>query len=181
MSSIYDQDIFGPIESDLEAFRNTYIMSPELWKKFNIDDLSGIDFSKWKRLKLIEAGAFSKDLTKIPSSYGGIYIYCIEPEIVPSVGCYIMYIGKATKTANENLQVRVRSYNKELGQNYERDRLHRLFLKWGEYVYVHYLAVDASGEIITALEDRLIGAFGKPPCNAEVRVQSVKKAVRAFT
>ena len=43
MSSIYDQDIFGPIESDLEAFRNTYIMSPELWKKFNIDDLSGID------------------------------------------------------------------------------------------------------------------------------------------
>ena len=25
MSSIYDQDIFGPIESDLEAFRNTYI------------------------------------------------------------------------------------------------------------------------------------------------------------
>ena len=40
--------------------------------------------------------------------------------------------------------------------------------------------VDAGEEVITALEDRLIGAFGKPPCNAEVRVKSVKEAVRAF-
>lgn len=181
MSSIYDLDIFGPIESDLEAFRNTYTMSPELWAKFNIDDLAGIDFSKWKRLKLIEAGTFSKALSEIPSSYGGIYIYCIEPEIVPGVGCYIMYIGKATKTPSENLRARVSSYSKELGGYYKRERLHRLFSKWGEYVYVHYLAIDASGEIITALEDRLIGAFGKPPCNAEVRVKSVKEAVRAFT
>ena len=41
-------------------------------------------------------------------------------------------------------------------------------------------AVDANGDVITALEDRLIGAFAKPPCNAEVRVKSVKNAVRAF-
>ena len=33
---------------------------------------------------------------------------------------------------------------------------------------------------LTALEDRLIGAFAKPPCNAEVRAKSVKYAVRAF-
>ena len=180
MISNYDLDIFDPIESDLEMFQNTYIMSPELWGKFDIDDLTGVDFSKWKRIKLIDSGFFSEELSTIPSSYGGIYIFCIEPEVVPGVGCYIMYIGKATKTRNENLRARVRSYSKELGRYYERERLHRLFSKWGEYVYVHYLAVNASGEIITALEDRLIGAFGKPPCNAEVRVKSVKKAVRAF-
>ena len=180
MSSIYDIDIFDPIECDLEMFQNTYTMSPELWGKFNIEDLTGIDFSEWKRIKLINSGAFSEELSQIPNSSGGIYIYCIEPEVVPGVGCYIMYIGKATKTPSENLRVRVRSYSNELGKYYKRARLHRLFTKWGEYVYVHYLAVDASREIITALEDRLIGAFGKPPCNAEVRVSSVKEAVRAF-
>ncbi len=180
MNSTYDLDIFGPIEKDLEAYTNTYIMSPELWRKFNIDDLVGVDFTKWERIKLIDAGTFSKKLSTIPSSYGGIYVYCIEPEIIPGVGCYIMYIGKATKTHYENLQARIKSYSKELGQSSERPRLNRLFTKWGEYVYVHYLTVDAGEEVITALEDRLIGAFGKPPCNAEVRVKSVKEAVRAF-
>lgn len=180
MSNIYDIDIFDPIESELELFQNTYTMSPELWGKFNINDLPGIDFSKWKRIKLINSGAFSEELSKIPSRYGGIYIYCIEPEVVPGVGCYVMYIGKATKTKYENLRARVRSYSKELGKYSGRARLHRLFTRWGDYVYVHYLAVDASGEIITALEDRLIGAFGKPPCNAEVRAKSVREAVSAF-
>ena len=95
MSSIYDIDIFDPIECDLEMFKNTYTMAPELWGKFNIDDLTGIDFSEWKRIKLINSGTFSEELSQIPNSYGGIYIYCIEPEVVPGVGSYIMYIGKA--------------------------------------------------------------------------------------
>ena len=180
MNSIFDLDIFCPIENDLEAFQNTYTMSPELWRKFYIKDLAGVDFSKWERVKLIDEGTFSKKLSKIPSKYGGIYVYCIEPEIIPGVGCYIMYIGKATKTQHENLRTRIKSYSKELSQRSERPRLNRLFTKWGEYVYVHYLTVDAGEEVITALEDRLIGAFGKPPCNAEVRVKSVKEAVRAF-
>ena len=180
MSSIYDIDIYNPIEDDLEAFQNTYIMSPELWRKFNIDDLAGVDFSKWKRIKLIESGSFSDKLSTIPTKYGGIYIYCIEPEIVPNTGCYVMYVGMATKTRSENLRARIKSYSKQMGNEYDRPRLHRLFEKWEDYVYVHYLSIDASKEIIVALDDRLIGAFGKPPCNAEVCVKSVKKAVKAF-
>ena len=180
MSRIYDIDIFNPIEDDLEAFQNTYILSPELWRKFNVDDLVGVDFSKWKRVKLIESGAFSDKLSSIPTKYGGIYIYCIEPDIVPNTGCYVMYVGMATKTQNENLRARVKSYSKQMGKNYDRPRLHRLFQKWEDYVYVHYLSIDANGEVISALEDRLISAFGVPPCNAEVRVKSVKTAIKAF-
>lgn len=179
-TSIYDIDIFEPIENDLEAFRNTFTMSPELWEKFNISDLPGVDFSKWNEIKLIENNAFSPNLSMIPNQYGGIYVYCIEPRIIPNTGCYVMYIGKATKTKNENLRVRVQSYSKQLGKNYNRDRLHRLFIKYGNYVYVHYLSVDASPEIITALEDRLIAAFGKPRCNSDIRIRSVKRAIRAF-
>lgn len=179
-TSIYEIDIFEPIENDLEAFQNTFVMSPELWEKFNISDLPGVDFSKWKEEKLIEDNTFSSKLSTIPNQYGGIYVYCIEPRIIPNTGCYVMYIGKATKTKHENLRVRVQSYSKQLGDSYDRVKLHRLFKKWGKYVYVHYLSVDASPEIITALEDRLIAAFGKPKCNRDIRIKSVKDAIRAF-
>ena len=178
--NIYDIDIFEPIESDLESYINEYTMVPELWGKFKIDDLPTVDFSKWESIKLIHGGSFSEDLSKIPTTHGGIYVYCIEPRVIPGCGCYVMYIGKATKTPNENLRQRVQSYSKFLTDSTTRPRLHRLFSKWGEYVYVHYLSVDANGDVITALEDRLIGAFAKPPCNAEVRAKSVKIAVRAF-
>ena len=179
-TSIYDMDIFAPLQTDLEAFQETYTLSPELWSKFKIDDLPGVDFSNWKEEKLIENGKFSDSLANITNAYGGIYIYSIEPNIIPSIGCYVMYIGKASKTQNENLRVRVKSYQKQIGSNYDRDRLHRLFVKWGDYVHVHYLAIDSTNAVITALEDRLIAAYGKPRCNSDVRVESVKRATRAF-
>lgn len=175
MNNIYD-----PVESDLEAFRNTYIMSPELWDKFNIDDLHGIEFEKWGKLKLIgDDGLFSKGLNAISTKYGGIYIYCIESGIIPDCGSYIMYVGMASKTASENLKARIKSYQKEVGDGYSRDRLHRLFSKWGKYVYVHYLTIDADCDTILTLEDRLIATL-IPPCNADIRIESVKHAVRAF-
>ena len=179
-TSIYDDDIFDPIKSDLESFQNQFVLSPELWGKFKISDLPGVDFSNWKEEKLIDNGKFSSELTNIPTEYGGIYVYSIEPNIIPNVGCYVMYIGKASKTKHENLRYRVQSYSKQLGDDYDRERLHRLFIKWGEYVHVHYLTVDADSDVITALEDRLIAAFGKPQCNAEIRITSVKRAIRAF-
>lgn len=175
-----ESDIFDPVKTDLEAFQERYVLSPELWGKFRTDDLNGLDYSNWKTAKLIENGDISDETLLIPDDFGGIYVYCIEPRVIPNCGCYVMYIGKATKTRSENLRSRVRSYRKQLGKTYNRDRLHRLFIKWGDYVYVHYLSIDASGETITALEDRLIAAYGLPPCNAEVRVPSIKAAVKAF-
>ena len=50
MSSIYDE-----VEQDLEAFTNTYIMSTELWSKFDIRDLEDVDFSLWKSIKKPES------------------------------------------------------------------------------------------------------------------------------
>lgn len=180
MDSIYDIDIFSPIKDDLECFTQPFTLAPVLWEKFKIDDLENVDFSKWKSVKLMHNGAFSKELSQIPTKYGGIYVYCIEPQIIPNTGIYVMYIGKATKTASENLRRRVCSYSADVSDAESRPRLHRLFNKWGEYVYVHYLPVNDQPEVITALEDRLIAAFGKPPCNSEVRIKSVKLAVRAF-
>ena len=131
MNDEYDIDIFDPIEDDLEKYTNKFILAPELWGKFDISDLN-IDISNWEKMQLIVNGKFSTDLNRIPDEFGGIYIYSIEPHIIPNIGSYVMYIGKATKTPNENLRKRVKSYHKYLTDD-SRERLHRLFKKWGEY------------------------------------------------
>ena len=177
MASIYD----APIESDVESFQNTYIMVPELWGRFKFDDLKEVDFSKWNSVKLInkEGTAFSEMVNQIPDNSGGIYVYSIEPGIIPNCGTYIMYIGMASKSKNQNLRRRVKAYQLQLGDRYNRDRLHRLFKKWGQYVYVHFLPIQADEKIILEVETRLIAAF-IPPCNADIRARTVKKAVKAF-
>ena len=177
MSSIYDEEL----PFDLETWQNRYIMSPQLWSMFNIEDLPNVDFTKWNSMKLMnESGdSFSQEIKDIPTLYGGIYVYSICPAVIPGCGNYVMYIGKATKTLHENLRYRVRTYQKEIGADFTRDRLHRLFSKWGKYTYLYYLPVDSDPETILELETRLIAAL-VPPCNADIRAQGVKHAVRAF-
>ena len=174
MGTLYD-----PVESDLASFRIQFILSPELWKKFNIDDIN-VDYSKWARVKMIgEDGRINPETNKIPDKYGGIYAYVIISPIIPNACNHIMYVGMATKTKTENLRARVRSYQAQFGDKYNRSKLHSLFTKWGDYVHVYYLPMSSSAEDIRMLEDRLIATYGKPPCNKEVLIKSVKDAVDA--
>ena len=176
MASIYDT-----VECDLESFQNRYIMAPELWEKFSLSEIDNVDFSQWKSMKLMNdtGNEFSEALKEIPSKCGGIYVYAINPGIIPSCGSYIMYIGMASKTPTENLRRRVKSYQSELGSNYHREKLHRLFSKWGKYIYVHYLPIYTDKETIFEVETRLIAAI-IPPCNADIQAKAVKRAVNAF-
>ncbi len=176
MSSIYD-----PIKSEIASFKRQFYLVPELWEKFKFDDLNSVDFSQWKRIKLMDdSGHFlESEIKKIPTKYGGIYIYYIKSGVVSEIDGYVMYVGMASKTTNENLRRRVASYKSELGEGYTRDRIHNLFNRWGKYVYVHYLPIDASKEIIEELETRLIGCL-IPPCNADIQDAVVKRKVKAF-
>jgi hypothetical protein len=54
-----------------------------------------------------------------------------------------------------------------------------MFTKWGEYVYVYYLPMKSSAADIKEIEDRLITEYGRPPCNKEILIRSVKDAVDA--
>lgn len=176
MASIYE-----PIISEFPGFKKSFYLIPELWEKFKIDDLNNVDFSKWKNIKIMnESGEFSDELKKIPNRYGGIYVYCIAPSTIPGCGSYIAYVGMASKTPNENLRKRVQSYQGELGEGYRRDRIHNLFVRWGKYIYVHYLPMEADNKTIEELETRLIGCL-VPPCNPEIRDAAVKRKVKAFS
>lgn len=173
------ETLYDPVQNDLGSFRRSFILSPELWKKFNLDGIN-VDYSKWSRVKMMDSnGDLNPDTNLIPSEYGGIYVYAIAPSLIPGCGTYVMYIGKATKTEHENLRVRVRSYKRQFGDKYNRTKLHILFTRWGDYVYVYYLPMNSGSSDITELEDRLIAAFGRPPCNKDVRIKTVKEAVEA--
>ena len=172
------ETLYDPVRSHIGDFRPQITLCPELWEKFNLEGID-VDYSKWDHVKMIESGNLSEEINRIPSDYGGIYVYAIVPPVIPTCGVYLMYIGKATKTQSENLRARVRAYKKQFGKKYNRSKLHTLFTQWGEYVYVYYLPMDSSAEDIKELEDRLIAAYGKPPCNKEVLIKSVKDAVDA--
>lgn len=174
MGTLYD-----PVESDLASYQMTFILSPELWEKFNLEGIN-VDYSKWARVKMMDADKeLSDEINRIPNDCGGIYVYVIVSPIIPNGGNYLMYIGKATKTESENLRARVRTYKKQFGEKYNRPKLHNMFTKWGEYVYVYYLPMKSSAADIKEIEDRLIAAYGRPPCNKEILIRSVKDAVDA--
>lgn len=171
--------LYDPVDFSLQDFTNSFTLSTDLWERFDISDLN-VDYTQWNVVKMMsDSGELHEDIASIPNTYGGIYVYTIRPPVIPQCGDYIMYIGMASKTDTENLQYRVRSYRREFGPSYKRERLHRLFSQWGKYVYVKFLPVDASKEQIETLEDRLIAAF-VPQCNAQIRIKSVKQAVNAF-
>ena len=90
-----------------------------------------------------------------------------------------MYVGMASKTASQNLNYRVKAYQKQIGPSFDRERLHRLFNKWGKYVHVYYLPISANRDVILELETRLIASL-LPPCNSDIRAKAVKQAVNAF-
>lgn len=172
-------DIFDPISDDLSKYQVKTVLSPELWEKFNYRGINA-DYTKWEKGKMFDTtGNLHTDVNGIPSDCGGIYAYAIEtPDIIPNCGIYLMYVGKASKTDTENLRARVKQYKKQAGSKHNRTRLYSLFSKWGKYIYVYYLPMDsANNDEIFELETRLIGAFGKPPCNKDVRSKAVKDAI----
>ena len=117
MGTLYD-----PVESDLASYQMTFILSPELWEKFNLEGIN-VDYSKWARVKMMDADKeLSDETNRIPNDCGGIYVYVIVSPIIPNGGNYLMYIGKATKTESENLRARVRTYKKQFGEKYNRPK-----------------------------------------------------------
>ena len=118
MGTLYDL-----VESDLMSYKVNFILSPELWDKFDLEGID-VDYSKWDRAKMIgDDGGISSETNRIPKDCGGIYVYTIVSSIIPNGGNYLMYIGKATKTETENLRARVRSYKKQFGDKYNRSKL----------------------------------------------------------
>lgn len=166
------------VVQDLHKMIWPFCLSTELWENY-FERTPVVDLNLLERAKFFsdDGKTISDEVKNIPTSKGGIYIYFVENPIIPSVGRYIFYVGRARKTASENLRSRIRSHYNKYIRFEESDRLTRLFDDWKKYTYVMYLPID-DNDTIDLVEDELIVAL-TPPCNKEYAATAVREKLSA--
>ena len=158
----------------------------ELTKEFvlNIDKWDTVDeFVKqivstgWKNIKFLnEEGIGLNDaVNTIPNDKGGIYVFVLQPEILPLIHRYILYIGRAKRNKSFSLRKRCQSYLTD-------DRIEIAYMRelWGKSLYFYYLPID-DDEIIERVEEELLRVI-IPPCNKQIpaRYVTVSSGKTAF-
>ncbi len=137
----------------------TFHLNPGgVWEQFD-NNLSSIVNQVWNEVKFLDDNEnLNIEMSTIPDDHGGIYIFILKPNIIPQLHQYILYIGRAKCTSNQNLRKRCREYFKD-----SRSKVHRMRTKWGKYLYIRYLPLS-DNTTIEKLEEELINAI-IPPCN----------------
>ena len=128
---------------------------------------------KWGEIKFLnnDATAINEEIATMPNDKGGIYLFILKPDIVPSVHKYILYVGRVKHTANQNLRKRLREYVTD-----KRSDIENMRETWGKHLYIKYLPLE-DNRIIMDLEKELIRVI-IPPCNSEYP-GVLNKAMRA--
>lgn len=167
------------VVQNLQSMTWLFCLSTELWGKCNKDSFT-VDLKNMKKIKYFadDCNKLSNEVDNLPDDSGGVYIYSIENGIFPSLGSYIMYVGRARKTPSENLRMRAKSHFSQYKRHEENERLEKLFDNWDQYVYLSYLPIDGNN-IIDLVEDQLITAL-TPPCNKEYPAPKVRRKLSAF-
>jgi len=166
-------DIIGNIaESNIHFMLNT-----TLWNNFNSDILSIISHPQiWHEVKLLSAnGERNSLISTIPKDKGGIYLFLTKSHILPETHLFLMYVGRAHISANQNLRKRCSEYLAEA----KRPKIKRMIEQWGQYLYIRYLPLD-DNSVIDKIESELINKI-LPPFNDKIPDQEISAAVKAFT
>lgn len=162
------------IENSIKDSKINFIINPTFWDDID-PTVKKLVNAEWKEIKFYNANKKPNDqLNHLPSNKGGIYIFIIKPNIIPDTHMYIMYIGRALITENENLKKRCKHY-----YNDERPKVKRMIDHWWKYVYIRYLPLD-DNDIIKKTEEELINKI-IPPCNDRIPNKEVMSAVKAFS
>jgi len=144
------------------------------WENFDPNMQEIINSSQWHEAKFIdeERGALHIDMSGVPNDVGGIYVFVLKPEIIPRAHVYIMYIGRAKHTTNQNLRKRCKEYFNDI-----RPKILMMREHWGKHLYIRYLPLD-DNNIIDQMEKSLINAI-LPPCNDIIPDKTIMMAKKA--
>lgn len=138
-----------------------FSLNLDKWRDFD-DDVRRIVGLGWKTIKFLDNdGNLSSDFEIMPADKGGIYIFVLNPDIVPNIHTYIMYIGRAQLTANKNLKKRCKEYFKDM-----RPKIAMMRETWGKELYIQYLPLG-DNETIKKVERELIRVI-IPPFNDQI-------------
>lgn len=136
-----------------------YYHNPLRWKK-SLKYLTGnpiLDINNWTpEYKFYdEDGEKSTLINQLPNDKGGIYVFYLKGICLPFFENYILYIGKASITDNENIRSRVKTY---YNVSKERYLIIEMFSKWKDYIYCRCFP-ETNNEKIEIDESLLIKAI----------------------
>jgi hypothetical protein len=166
-------DVIDDMAKPLVRFR----LNTSLWGSFDSNILNIISHPQsWVEVELLAPdGTRHPQLRTIPNNKGGIYLFLAKPNILPESCLYLMYIGRAFITSEENLRERCSKYPSEK----KHPKIKRMIEQWGQYLYIRYLPLD-DNDRIDIVERELVNKI-LPPFNDEIPDQKISAAVKAFT
>ena len=150
-----------------------------LWDTIDTDVLKVVKCKAWRSFKFYtDTQGRSGEIANISNATGGIYIFYINPEIIPDNHRILMYIGRARYTKNQNLRKRISEYYGYAPPNDDRPKLAEMFREWWDDIYCGYLELSCSNDKIDFIEAELINKL-LPHCNDLIPDKKIGKAVKA--
>lgn len=151
-----------------------------LWHTVDSKVLQIVKSDGWKYFKFYtEEGERSAEISKISRESGGIYVFYINPDILPESHRILMYIGRARYTEYQNLRKRISEYYGYAPPSDERPKIAEMFREWSEDIYCGYLELSCSNEEIDYIEAELIKKL-LPHCNDVIPDKTIRQAVKAL-
>jgi hypothetical protein len=151
--------------AELSSKSKLFSLNPgNVWDKFDTSLRKLVSSSQWHEVKFVDEsnGMPHSDMSTIPNNAGGIYVFVLKPDLIPNTHLYIMYIGRARHTNNQNLRKRCREYFSDT----KRVKVAMMKEHWNNHLYIRYLPLT-DNNIIDRLEEGLINAV-LPPCNDKI-------------
>ncbi len=163
----------------IKAHEVTNQLYPIFWDKFDFKLLKKHN-PKWTEIKFLndKGDDLSDEMKTLPDDHGGIYIFVIKCNILPTTSEYLAYIGRAQFSDSHNLKIRCRKYFYEYFTEEGRPKITRMIGQWGKYLYLKYAEIDDNNDTVE-LEANLINAI-LPPFNDEIPDKTIKQAINAF-
>ena len=143
-----------------KEYQIEYVPNQNRWNEYFVGTDNPICHeSNWsEEMKYLDNGQLSESIKSLPRNKGGIYMFYLKGINLPFVEHYILYIGRAKCTENENINSRARSYIHD-----DRELIQLMFDLWADQLYYRYYP-DTNNETITKNEVLLIRSI-IPPFN----------------
>ena len=116
-----------------------YVICPELWNTVCILPSALSQEIKYLNNDGTDLNPMIHDLPHT----GGVYFFYVKSGVLPYLTDYLMYIGRALKTDDQNLKKRCKEYFQKYSRNdEERPKIMRLMEQWGKYIHLQYIELE---------------------------------------
>jgi excinuclease UvrABC nuclease subunit len=160
----------------IQCSKVPYVICPQLWNTLCI-----LPSALSKEIKYLndDGTDLNPMVQSLPKDKGGVYLFYVKSGVLPCLADYLMYIGRALKTDNQNLRKRCKEYFQKYSRDAEqRPKIKHLMEQWGNYLYLRYVELE-DNHLIIEYESHLINSL-LPPFNDMIPDQIIRAAQKAF-